>query len=220
LKNDRNSFKISFYQTSKKGNHPSMRKASAMYSRPRAHAALILLSLSVLLQGAGDRDPAKDLSGCTPEERRLARYQIQPIKRAKTTQVDSRPKGENDTCEFDLETELNSKTISLAWGIWHKQLATAIFERANPTDSGWVSFRIRVDLKRRITFAMLKSSGSQQIDKDVEAAVKSLNGDPGLAYPVGSTRKLVTDDLVFTSGSAVKEPGVTWRKNDFENVHI
>ena len=120
---------------------------------------------------------------------------------------------------FDLEADANSRVLTLAWEIWHKQLIEAVHKRSDKSGTGVCEFVLTVTKDQHISVEILHSSGSQLVVQDLIRAVKSLDGNPGLAFPQGSRRQVVHDSYIRECGPNVKHSGVWgWEKNDFEQI--
>lgn len=136
---------------------------------------------------------------------------------AKSAELSSNDTANKPTSKFDLETEANSRVLSLAWERWHKQLSQALYDRGRPRATGVCSFVVTVARGQHVTVKILDSAGSPLVTEDLVQTVMSLEGDPGLIFPRGSKRLMVHDSLVYMSGRRISG-GYDWVRNDFENI--
>ncbi|HEY9733370.1 MAG TPA: TonB C-terminal domain-containing protein [Drouetiella sp.] len=127
---------------------------------------------------------------------------------------------DNSNKKFDLGAERGDKQLVLAWERWHHQLSQAIYERWSEVANrpGSATLKIIVTRNRELTPIMVHSSGNAAFDRDLIAAVMSLNGNPGLTFPSKSQRQEVAFEADYVASTNVK-PGFSWVKNDYEKVH-
>lgn len=123
---------------------------------------------------------------------------------------------------FDIGTDRNSRELVLAWEQWHKQVSGSLYYRTSrrlgpSLSSGEAAAEITVTREHNIYVKIENSSGSPVIAAAYEAAVKSLDKNPGLAFPAGSQREEVTFRYIFKVSPFV-HAGYDWDKNDYETV--
>lgn len=118
-----------------------------------------------------------------------------------------------------LDAEEQSREMVLAWERWHKQLSGAIYERWSDVARypGVATVKITVTKNHNITADILNSTGTPAFNSGLMASIESLNGNPGLTFPSGSRRQIVTYQADYVAGRNVN-PGYTWVKNDYERV--
>ncbi len=136
---------------------------------------------------------------------------------AKRAALSANDTANKPTSQFDLETEANSRVLSLAWDRWHKQLSRSLYERSRPRASGVCVFVVTVSREQHVTVQILDSAGSSLVTENVVQTVMSLEGDPGLVFPFGSKRQIMHDSLFYTSGRSVSG-GYDWVRDNVENV--
>lgn len=137
---------------------------------------------------------------------------------AQTGQLDPEDFISKDTARFDLEAEGGSKELVLAWELWHKQLARAVWIRSRSNASGTVHYKLTVTRDHRLSIEIKSSSGSPECVAVVTRSAVSLDGHPGLTFPEGSKRDVAYDEHVFVFSPYVK-PGYSWQKDDFERTY-
>ncbi|MBX9770980.1 MAG: hypothetical protein K2X29_06395 [Candidatus Obscuribacterales bacterium] len=119
----------------------------------------------------------------------------------------------------NLDEEVQSREMILAWERWHKQLSGAIYDRWSDVARypGVATVKITVSKNHNITANILNSTGTPAFNSGLMASIESLNGNPGLSFPSGSRRQVVTYQADYVAGRNVN-PGYTWVKNDYERV--
>ncbi len=119
----------------------------------------------------------------------------------------------------NLDEEAQSREMLLAWERWHKQLSGAIYERWSDVARypGVATVKITVSKNHNISADILNSTGTPAFNSGLMASIQSLNGNPGLTFPSGSRRQVVTYQADYVAGRNVN-PGYTWVKNDYERV--
>jgi hypothetical protein len=122
--------------------------------------------------------------------------------------------------KFDLGAERGSKELTLAWEAWHHQLSHAVYLRWGQMASvpGQATLKILVTKDRHITPMMVHSSGNPEFDRGLMAAVRSLDGNPGLTFPSQSERSQVSLEADYIAATDI-QPGFSWVKNDYEHVN-
>jgi hypothetical protein len=120
---------------------------------------------------------------------------------------------------YDLEAESNSKELMIAWELWHKQLSMALYRRVKVMESGGCVYKVTVTRDHHLSIIILKSVGSPLLREDLVNAAKSLDGNPGLSFPVGSKRQVTSDSLVLICGRNIR-PGVDWNHGDVERIRL
>lgn len=125
-------------------------------------------------------------------------------------------KGKAGTANLD---EDKSREMVLAWERWHKQLSGAIYERWSDVARypGVATVKITVTKNHNITANILNSTGTPAFNSGLLASIESLDGNPGLTFPSGSRRQVVTYQADYVAGRNIN-PGYTWVKNDYERV--
>lgn len=118
-----------------------------------------------------------------------------------------------------LDEEAKSREMILAWERWHKQLSGAIYDRWSDVARypGVATVKITVTKNHDITANILNSTGTPAFNSGLMTSIESLDGNPGLTFPVGSHRQIVTYQADYVAGRNVN-PGYTWVKNDYERV--
>jgi len=118
-----------------------------------------------------------------------------------------------------VDDEAQSREMILAWERWHKQLSGAIYERWSDIarHPGVATVKITVTKNHNITADIMNSTGTPAFNSGLLASIQSLNGNPGLTFPSGSRRQIVTYQADYVAGRNVN-PGYTWVKNDYERV--
>jgi hypothetical protein len=118
----------------------------------------------------------------------------------------------------DLDED-KSREMVLAWERWHKQLSGAIYERWSDVARypGVATVKITVTKNNAITASILNSTGTPAFNSGLLASIESLDGNPGLTFPSGSRRQIVTYQADYVAGRNIN-PGYTWVKNDYERV--
>lgn len=118
-----------------------------------------------------------------------------------------------------MDEESQSREMLLAWERWHKQLSGAIYERWSDVARypGVATVKITVTKNHNITANIMNSTGTPAFNSGLMASIESLNGNPGLTFPSGSRRNVVTYEADYVAGRNVN-PGYTWVKNDYERV--
>ena len=119
---------------------------------------------------------------------------------------------------YDLESESNSRELMIAWELWHKQLAKAMYERSKFVSGGYCAYTLTVAKNNHLTISILKAAGSPTVEQQIVAVAHSLNGNPGLTFPQGSRRQVVQDSLTVTVGHNIRS-GYDWEHGDVENIH-
>lgn len=121
--------------------------------------------------------------------------------------------------KFDLGAERGSREMVLAWERWHKQLSAAIYDRwSQMADTpGQATVRLTVTKDRSLRADMVRSSGNPDFDRTLMAAIRSIDGNPGLTFPAKSVRQQVSLETDYIADSNVR-PGYSWIKNDYEKL--
>jgi hypothetical protein len=121
--------------------------------------------------------------------------------------------------KFDVGADRGSRELMIGWERWYKQLSGAIYGRWSQVADipGHAIVRITVTNERELTAILVKSSGSSAFDSGLVNAILTLNGNPGLTFPVGSQRKSVSLESDYIAGTNI-EPGYNWIRNDYEKV--
>jgi outer membrane biosynthesis protein TonB len=122
--------------------------------------------------------------------------------------------------KFDLGADRSSKELVLAWERWHHQLSEAIYRRWSEVarEPGEATMRITVTRDRNITAEFVNPSGNSRFDRKLMDTIESLNGNPGLTFPSGSQRQVVSLEADYVASTNI-QPGFSWVKNDYEKVH-
>ncbi len=121
--------------------------------------------------------------------------------------------------KFDLGAERGSKELTLAWEAWHKQLSAAVYQTWSDIASvpGEATLSITVTRDHHISARLVRSSGNFEFDRGLMAAVKALDGNPGLTFPSQSERQSVSFEADYVAATDIK-PGYSWVKNDYEHI--
>ena len=121
--------------------------------------------------------------------------------------------------KFDLGADRGSREMTLAWEAWHHQLSQAIYRRWSDMASvpGEATLRITVTRDRHIMPMIVRSSHNREFDNGLLAAIRSLDGNPGLTFPTKSQRQEVSLESDYVAATNI-EPGYSWVKNDYEHV--
>ena len=104
--------------------------------------------------------------------------------------------------DFDRTSEM-----ILAWDKWHKEVASAIYERFN--ENAQANFRHSPPLKTQISYMVAKDgrignirilepSNNQIFNTMLVSVIKSMAHNPVLEYPAGSRRQFVEKSGTFT----------------------
>ena len=119
----------------------------------------------------------------------------------------------------DLGEEGKSREMLLAWERWHKQLSAAIYHRWSELAStpGQATVSITVTRDHQISARIINSNGGPDFNSGLMESIVGLNGNPGLTFPSGSQRTIVTYQADYIAGHNI-QPGYTWVKNDYERV--
>lgn len=120
---------------------------------------------------------------------------------------------------FDIGAERNSRTLTLAWESWHKQLSREIYSRWQEVAfiPGRATMAVIVTRDRHIIAKITQASGNRRYDSVLIDVVNSLEGNPGLNFPAGSQRKEVSFEADYIADTNVRG-GYSWNKNDYETV--
>lgn len=121
--------------------------------------------------------------------------------------------------KFDLGTERNSRELRVAWERWHKQFSKAIYDTwsAVADEPGKTTLRVMVRKNRTIEISVVNSEASGRFNRQLKAAIKSLEGNPGLTFPTKSRRQFVSFEADYIAARNVR-PGYSWVKDDYETV--
>ncbi len=118
---------------------------------------------------------------------------------------------------YDLEAESNSRELMLAWEMWHKQLAEAMYKRVRIVGEGGCAYKLTITRDHHLSIAIVGSMGSPLLKEEIVSAARSLDGNIGLSFPQGSQRKVVNEYLSIVCGRNVR-PGFNWERGDFEKI--
>jgi hypothetical protein len=120
---------------------------------------------------------------------------------------------------FDIGADRGSREMVLAWERWHHQLSQAIYERWQRVaqDPGKATIRVTVTRDHHISAQVLNCNGAPSFQGEIMLAINSLEGNPGLTFPLKSERQQVSFEADYIAATDVK-PGFSWVKNDYEHV--
>lgn len=121
--------------------------------------------------------------------------------------------------KFDIGAERGSKTLTLAWEAWHKQLCAEIYARWQEVAMvrGRATMKVTVTRDHRVTAQITDPSGKPAFDRILLRVISSMDGNPGLTFPSGSQRQQVSFEADYVADSNVRG-GYSWTKNDYETV--
>lgn len=121
--------------------------------------------------------------------------------------------------KFDIGAERGSRTLTLAWEAWHKQLSAEIYARWQELAMirGQATMKVTVTNDRHIYAEITQPSGKPAFDRILFKVIDSLQGNPGLTFPTGSQRPSVSFEADYIADTNVKG-GYSWTHNDYENV--
>lgn len=115
-----------------------------------------------------------------------------------------------------------NQQLLIAWEQWHYRVAAKIFQKFDGVASRMFSRALQAEVAydvtadgRIINVKVLRKSPDMIYNMTLYTVVKSLQGDPILAFPNGSRRMVVAKRGVFYFGT-MKESGFKYHKNDVE----
>jgi|AGTN01.2.fsa_nt_gi hypothetical protein len=115
-----------------------------------------------------------------------------------------------------------NQQLLIAWEQWHYRVAAKIFQKFDGIASRMFSRALQAEVAYDVTadghivnVKVLRKSPDMMYNMTLYTVVKSLQGDPILAFPKGSRRMVVAKRGVFYFGS-MKESGFKYHKNDVE----
>jgi hypothetical protein len=122
--------------------------------------------------------------------------------------------------KFDIGAERNSRTLTLAWDAWHKQLSAEIYARWSRVASvrGRATMRVTVTRDHHVIAQLINPSGNWRFDNDLLDVINSLDNNPGLSFPAGSQRQSVSFEADYIADSNI-QGGYSWTHNDYEQVN-
>ncbi len=121
--------------------------------------------------------------------------------------------------KFDIGAERGSRTLTLAWEAWHKQLSAEIYARWQELAMirGQATMKVTVTNDRHIYAEITQPSGKPAFDRILVKVIDSLQNNPGLTFPTGSMRPSVSFEADYVADTNVKG-GYSWTHNDYENI--
>lgn len=122
--------------------------------------------------------------------------------------------------KFDIGAERNSRTLTLAWDAWHKQLSAEIYARWSRVASvrGRATMRVTVTRDHHCIAQIITPSGNWRFDNDLLDVIGSLDNNPGLSFPSGSQRQSVSFEADYIADSNVRG-GYSWTRGDTETIN-
>jgi hypothetical protein len=122
--------------------------------------------------------------------------------------------------KFDIGAERGSRTLTLAWEAWHKQLCAEIYARWQDVAMvrGRATMKVTVTADHHVIAQLTDPSGNPVFDRILLKVISSLDGNPGLSFPVGSQRKSVSFEADYIADSNVRG-GYSWTHGDYETVN-
>ena len=124
-----------------------------------------------------------------------------------------------DKNAFDIGADRGSKELMVAWDAWHQQLSREIYARWQELafDRGRATMRVTVTANHHIFGQVTSSSNNPRFDATLQEVIRSLDGNPGLNFPVGSQRQQVSFVADYIADTNV-QGGYSWEKGDTEKI--
>lgn len=138
-------------------------------------------------------------------------------------QIEANQAATNDvpSHSFDIGTDRNNRELVLAWERWHKQFAATVYTRTGrrlPAGAvGLASLTITVTKDHHISAEPGHAKGSPLVAQCYLQAVLSLEGNPGLTFPSGSERDVVSFLYTYAQG-LLPYSGYDWKHGDVETI--